>query len=100
MELGHQDSVNKRNTGFFGAATGITVPASNPFAIATSFRPNGTDADNNVTADIAAVYVQDQIALSKEWKLLAGLRYDYFKVNFDDRRTPRRRSTWRAPTSA
>jgi catecholate siderophore receptor len=87
VELGGQDSRSKRNTGFFGAATGITVPASNPFATATSFRPNGSDADNKVKSESAAVYVQDQIALSKQWKVLAGLRYDRFKVDFDDRRT-------------
>jgi catecholate siderophore receptor len=49
-------------------------------------RPSATDADNKVKADIAAAYVQDQVALSKQWKLLAGLRYDHFKVDFDDRR--------------
>lgn len=90
LELGHQDSTTKRNTGFFGAGAGttsVTVPASNPVATATSFRQNGTDANNNVQADIAALYVQDQIALSTEWKLLAGLRYDYFKASLDDRRT-------------
>ena len=36
---------------------------------------------------MAALYAQDQIALAKEWKLVGGLRYDYFKVNFEDRRT-------------
>jgi catecholate siderophore receptor len=87
VELGHQDSVNKRNTGFFGASTGITVPASNPFAVATSFTPNGTDADNHVKSNVAAAYVQDQMALSKQWKVVAGLRYDHFSVDFDDRRT-------------
>jgi catecholate siderophore receptor len=87
IELGHQDSSNKRNTGFFGAATLATVAAGAPLATATSFRPNGTDADNNVKSDIAALYVQDQIALSSEWKLLAGLRYDIFRTTFDDRRT-------------
>ncbi len=87
VEVGHQDSVNKRNTGFFGAATGITVPASNPFAIATNFVPNGTDADNHVKSNVAAVYVQDQMEISKQWKVVAGLRYDHFRVDFDDRRT-------------
>ena len=87
IELGHQDSGNKRLTGFFGAATAITVSASNPYATATSFRQNTTDANNKVSADVAALYAQDQIALSKEWKLVGGLRYDYFKVNFEDRRT-------------
>ena len=87
LELGHQDSTNLRNTGFFGASTTIRVPAGSPVAAATSFRQNGTDANNNVKADVAAVYVQDQIALSKQWKLLAGVRYDYFRAKLDDRRT-------------
>ena len=87
MELGHQNSDNKRNTGFFGASTSITVPTSNPFAIATAFAPNGTDANNNVTADILGLYVQDQIAFSKQWKVVAGVRYDWFKADFQDRRT-------------
>ncbi|MBS0338118.1 MAG: TonB-dependent siderophore receptor [Proteobacteria bacterium] len=86
VEIGHQDSTNKRNTGFFGAATGVVVPASNPFATATRFAPNGTDADNNVTANVGAVYLQDQVALSRNWKAVAGVRYDRFSVNFDDRR--------------
>ena len=101
VELGHQDSTNKRNTGFFGAGSGtasITVPSSNPLATASVFRANGTDADNNVKADIAAVYVQDQIAFSPQWKLLAGLRYDYFKTSFDDRRTTLSATT--TPTTA
>jgi catecholate siderophore receptor len=90
IELGHQNSDNRRNTGFFGptgTAIGAVVPAANPFAVATAFRPNGTDANNNVKADIAAVYVQDQVAFSREWKMIAGLRYDRFKADFDDRRT-------------
>src|SRR6185369_10001272 len=82
FELGSQDSANKRNTGFFGAAgtaIGATVAATNPFAMATTFRPNATDADNKVNSDIAAVYIQDQIAFSKEWKAIVGLRYDVYK---------------------
>ncbi|MEA3193042.1 MAG: catecholate siderophore receptor [Betaproteobacteria bacterium] len=90
LELGRQDSTNKRNTGFFGptgTAIGAVVPATDPFAMATTFRPNGTDADNNVKSTIVGVYAQDQIALSKQWKAIAGLRYDRFKVDFDDRRS-------------
>ena len=87
IELGHQDSDNKRNTGFFGVATSATVSTANPYAIATSFRQNTTDANNKVSADVAALYAQDQITLNKEWKLIGGLRYDYFKANLEDRRT-------------
>ncbi|MFZ2266726.1 MAG: TonB-dependent siderophore receptor [Azonexus sp.] len=88
IELGHQVSENKRNTGFFGAATSISVPASAAYyAGGVTFRPNGSDANNKVISDIAAAYVQDQLALTRQLKLLAGLRFDYFKVSFDDRRT-------------
>jgi catecholate siderophore receptor len=87
VEVGRQVSKNQRNTGFFGSSTSATVSAGNPFATATRFQASGTDADNEVKADVAGVYVQDQIALSKQWKVLAGLRYDRFKVDLDDRRT-------------
>lgn len=87
VEVGHQNSTNLRNTGFFGAGTTVTVPAANPFATATRFAQNATDANNNVKADVFALYLQDQVALSKEWKAIAGVRYDRFNVNFDDRRT-------------
>lgn len=86
-ELGHQDSDNLRTTGFFGTATSASVLAINPFASPTTFRPNGTDANNNVQADVAALYVQDFVEVTPEWKVLAGLRYDRFKVEFDDKRT-------------
>ncbi len=91
FEFGSQDSVNKRNTGFFGSLGTLVlspaVSAGNPFATATAFRPNGTDADNKVRADIAAAYVQDQMTLAQNWKALFGLRFDHFRVDFDDRRT-------------
>lgn len=87
MELAHQDSTNKRNTGFFGNALNVSVPAGAPYGVVTRFTANGTDADNNVKSNTAALYGQDQIALSQQWKLLAGLRFDQFKVSFDDRRT-------------
>lgn len=90
VELGYQDSTSKRKTGFFGPLAGdrlVTVSATSPYRAATRFEATGTDADNNVKAAVAAVYLQDQMALAKDWKLLAGLRYDYFKAKFDDRRT-------------
>lgn len=90
IELGHQDSSSQRNTGFFGPgnnATLATVPATAPFATVIRFQPRANDADNNVKADIVAAYLQDQVALNRELTLLAGLRFDYFRTAFDDRRT-------------
>jgi catecholate siderophore receptor len=94
VEVGFQDSESKRMTGFFNTAaclptsttTACKVSAGSPFAIATSFAPSATDANNRVKSDVAAVYVQEQLALSQQWKLLGGVRYDVFKVDFDDRR--------------
>ena len=89
LELGHQESRNQRRTGLFGSSVGSIsgIPASNPIATATDFDFRGTDANNRVRSDIVGLYAQDQIALTPQWKLLAGLRYDVFKVDFDDRRT-------------
>ncbi|CAI09157.1 TonB-dependent receptor [Aromatoleum aromaticum] len=85
IELGYQDSDNRRKTGQFAPGTNV-VPASNPFGTAISFNPTATDANNNVESDTYAVYVQDQIALNEQWKVLAGLRYDKFEVDFNDKR--------------
>ena len=86
VELGYQDSHNKRNTGFFGNSTSIAVSAGHPFAVATRFAPSGTDADNDVNATVVGVYGQDEITLLQPLKLLVGVRYDYFHVDFDDHR--------------
>jgi len=89
LELGHQDSRNQRRSGLFGGTVGSIngIPAANPVATATDFDFRGTDANNRVKSDILGLYAQDQVALTSTWKLLAGLRYDVFKVDFDDRRT-------------
>ena len=86
-EFGHQESDNRRNTGFFlnGTANG-PVSASAPFSVVTRFAPAATDANNLVRAQLAAAYAQDQITVAPQWKLLIGARFDHFKVHFDDRR--------------
>jgi catecholate siderophore receptor len=42
-------------------------------------------ADNRNRVDIAGLYVQDLVALSPAWKILAGVRYDRLKQDRDDR---------------
>lgn len=87
LELGQQNSTSVRQTGFFNNATFLNVLASSPIATATAFRANGSNANNRVQADIVAAYIQDQVTLNQAWKLIAGLRYDHFKTQLDDRRT-------------
>ena len=89
VEFGAQATDNFRNTGFFNnSATSIVVPVTTT-SIATpiTFRQNATDADNHVRANVAAAYAQDQIEISKTVRLVAGLRYDYFSLQYHDNRS-------------
>ncbi|RPH53360.1 MAG: TonB-dependent receptor, partial [Lysobacterales bacterium] len=88
-EFGRQRSDNFRNTGFFNdTATSFPTLATNSvISVPITFRQSATDADNHVQADIAAVYVQDQIEFSSAWQAVLGLRYDNFSLDFDNHRT-------------
>ncbi len=87
LELGRQDSSNTRLTGYFGNGTAdsATVNATSPRATVVQWRAAASDTNNQVTADIAALYLQDQIKLNQHWKAVLGLRWDRFQVNIDDR---------------
>jgi catecholate siderophore receptor len=87
-EFGHQVSNNFRNTGFFNkTSTSISVPFANPTITSpVTFRQNATDADNHVIADVAATYAQDQIEVSRNVQVLAGLRFDHFNLRFHNNR--------------
>jgi catecholate siderophore receptor len=84
IELGRQDSDNTRLTGMFGSATTKTVAATNPLASVTSWTAGSSDTNNRVVANIAALYLQDQMTLTPEWKAVLGARYDRFAVSVDD----------------
>ena len=91
IELGRQETDNLRNTAFFTTisptTTSVTVPVSAPTtSLPMEFRPNATDADNHGVATVAAVYAQDQVALSRHVQAVVGLRYDSFNVDFYNHR--------------
>ena len=87
-EFGQQRSNNFRNTGFFNnRTTSISVPFATPTVNnPITFRQNATDADNHLRASVAATYVQDQVELSKNVQVLAGLRFDHFNLRFHNNR--------------
>ncbi|MDP3745914.1 MAG: TonB-dependent siderophore receptor [Phenylobacterium sp.] len=88
-EFGVQETDNFRNTAYFnGTATSILVPFANPTISGANivFRQSASDADNHVTAKVAAVYIQDQIELSPQFQIIAGLRYDSFDLEFENHR--------------
>ena len=88
VELGRQLTDNFRNTGFFNnTATTINVPYDNPItSTPVTFRQSATDADNHLTTNLAATYVQDQMYLSKYVQIVVGLRYDYFDLQYHNNR--------------
>jgi len=88
-ELGRQATDNFRNTGFFNnSTTSIQVRYDNPLtSIPVVFRQSATDANNQVKAKLAATFIQDQIELSRRVQLIAGVRFDYFDLQFHNNRT-------------
>lgn len=87
-EVGRQLTDNFRNTGFFNnTATSTQVPYDNPtIAMPVTFRQSATDADNHLKTNLAAGYVQDQIQFSRYVQVVAGLRFDYFDLQFHNNR--------------
>ena len=91
-EFGRQSTDNFRETGFFSSlganVTSFNAPLSDPtISMPLDFRQNATDADNSGVATVAAVYAQDQIALSDRVEAVVGLRFDSFQSDVTNNRT-------------
>jgi catecholate siderophore receptor len=82
FEIGSQESDNARVP---NAAPGI-VNISNPTIFTPVTFSTTLQTDNNVQVDVAALLLQDHIALGDQWSLIAGLRFDRFEMQFDDHR--------------
>lgn len=87
-EFGRQLTDNFRTTGFFNnTTTSIQVPFDNPTSSTpVTYRQIATDANNHLTTNLAATYVQDQIELSRYVQVVVGVRYDYFDLKFHNNR--------------
>jgi catecholate siderophore receptor len=88
-EVGGQWTDNFRNTGFFNnTATSISVPYDNPtIHTPITFRQSATDADNHLFTNVLATYAQDQIDITRYLKLIAGVRFDHFDLQYHNNRT-------------
>jgi catecholate siderophore receptor len=89
MENGHQSTDNFRNTGYFNdAASSIQTPLSaTVISTPVVFRQSATDANNHLIATVAAGYLQDQMSVGRRVQVVAGLRYDSFRLLYHDNRT-------------
>ena len=79
-EVGQQ----KRRAQSISAGVFTTVPIFNPAKVLppafTVAQINANSAiPSNTVQDIFGIYLQDQVTLTKDWKALAGVRFDQFK---------------------
>ena len=107
MELGTQDSDNRRDNGLFdfgGGAPPVTVPASNDqrvyvpfgnprttFPVTFAHVPTASSpapAFNHIEATQAALYLQDQIKFTPHWQAIIGVRYDNLDIEFNNLNPP------------
>jgi catecholate siderophore receptor len=66
----------------------MSVPYANPVTTASIvYRPSATDADNHVRTNVAALYSQDQVELSRFLQLVGGLRVDRFELQYYNNRS-------------
>lgn len=94
LEVGRQKTDNQRETGFFDAGQGvstdrktITASTSDPtISVPITWQSSGSDAINDGETTVVALYAQDQIEFNEQFQAVFGLRYDEFKVDFNDNR--------------
>ena len=87
-EVGRQLTDNFRNTGFFNntATSSLALFANPTISTPVTYRQATTDANNHLRTNLAATYVQDQIELSRFVHVTAGLRFDYFDLEYHNNR--------------
>jgi catecholate siderophore receptor len=97
-ELGRQTGISLRNSGIFPNNGNSAFDVVNPFS-PTYFGPVvfnhiPTDANSKYRLNIASVYAQDQIELTRWLQLFVGARYDSFDLSALDQNTniPRERT--------
>jgi len=87
-EFGRQATHNLRHTAYFNnTSTSIAVPFSNPANFTpVTWRQSATDADNSPLNTVAAIYIQDQVNLSRFIQVVGGMRFDRFDLNVHNKR--------------
>jgi catecholate siderophore receptor len=98
FEVGKQDTLSRRINGFFASLTNpngvpsISVPLSAPTIDANvTFLPVNTNAArtpsnfNEGDASILAFYAQEQLRITDQLEIVAGLRYDRFELDILNR---------------
>lgn len=83
FELGRQKSRNQRLT---GSNPGTVTLAQPTVSRTLTYARSASDADNRTRATIGAAYIQTQLKPAEWVELVAGLRFDRFRLFVDDER--------------
>ena len=87
FEVGRQKSRNHRQSGTISGLPGNRVSLDDPTVdVPVTFASVGGDANNRTEATVAAFYVQDQVRPTDWLEIVAGLRFDSFKLEVNDLR--------------
>ena len=87
FELGRQTSRNHRRSGTVAGLPGNRLPLADPTVdVDVAFASVAGDANNRTTATVASFYLQDQLRPTEWLELVAGLRFDRFRLEVDDLR--------------
>ncbi|CAA9493386.1 MAG: Ferrichrome-iron receptor [uncultured Sphingomonas sp.] len=86
FEVGRQKSRNLRQTGKFAAGENVAPLADPTVDLDLTFASIASDSNNRTRAAIAAAYVQSQLRPTSWLEIVAGLRFDSFKLSVDDLR--------------
>lgn len=90
-EVGNQSGLAYRQSGYFNGNTAQTSLAVNPLNPTSfgqvNFRNTASDANNTYNLNLGAIYVQDQVEITRYLQLIGGLRFDRFELSSRDRRT-------------
>lgn len=79
LELGRQD----KDAQTYGGSAAI-VPVFEPVLTRPTVLRGAKTADSSGTYTTTALYAQDLLTLSAQWKALLGLRYDHYRQAVDD----------------
>ena len=83
FEVGRQKSRNHRQSGTF--LNGATTPLDQATVDKdVTFASSSSDANNRTEATVAAIYVQDQIRPTDWLEIVAGVRFDSFKLDVNN----------------
>ena len=88
-EVGRQNGLSYRQDGFFNNLTStITIDPRSPTSfVPVTFRNIASGANNTYKLDLGAIYLQDQIEITRYLQLIGGVRFDHFDLESRDRRS-------------